>query len=327
MAGSEAVEPLVTDPALLARVRAGAGPRFLVIGAAKSGTTSLWAYLQQHPGIFLPEVKEPNYFAFDASGPPLAGPVPPEVLRERLYGRTVVDPHAYLDLFDGAPPDALPGEASVRYLYHPQAPARIAQALPEVRLVAVLRDPVDRLVSHYEMNRAADLEPLPLGEALDAEDDRVAAGWGWDWHYVRLGRYAEQLERYRDFLDTGQLLVVEYADFRDRPLEVYAEVCRHLGADPSFTPDMSRRSKEAYRARHRALEAVMDNRTLAAVARRVGARQLAGAARRRVRLLNRAPRVELDTGTVAALASRFRADLLHLEELLGRELPSLRRHA
>jgi hypothetical protein len=316
-------ERLAVDPGLRELVHSGAGPQFLLIGAAKSGTTSLWAYLQQHPQVFLPDVKEPNPFPSLATSPPLPGPVAPEEVDRLLHTRTVLDPHAYLRLLGRHEPGVVAGEASVRYLYVPTAAARILAAVPDVRLVAVLREPVARLVSHYEMNVASGLEPLGLAAALDAEDERVAAGWGWDWHYTRVGRYGEQLERYRPFLESGQLLVLEYASFRDRPLEVYAAVCRHLGVSTDVLPDMSRRSKEASRARSRMAERVVSSNSLARV-RRWAPRGMTRAVAQRLRTLNRAPRTEVPPPLAAELAGRFLDDISHAEDLLGHSLPSLR---
>lgn len=302
----------------------GGRPNFLLIGAAKSGTTSLWAYLRQHPEVYLPDTKEPSYFAFDSAGPSLEGPAEPSLLAEKLYGRVVTDPRAYLRLFEDAPPGSAIGEASVRYLYYPEAARRIAAAVPDVRLVAVLRNPADRLVSHYEMNRAAGLEPLGLNEALLAEDGRVAAGWGWDWHYVRVGLYAQQVARYLRLFDPAQLLVLEYAQFRDRPLETYVEVCRHLGVAHSCVPDISRRSKESYNARIASLDSLFSAGALSTLARRALPDGLARTARRRLRDLNRAPKVTLDDSSRQALALRFDPDVADLEDLLHRSMPSLR---
>lgn len=324
MSDSVLTEPLATDEALSSRVRAGAGPAFLIIGAAKSGTTSLWAYLRQHPEVFLPDVKEPNYFAFGPAGPSLAGPAPADLLQAKLYRRTVTAPEAYLDLFEPAPEGTMAGEASVRYLYYSSAAPRIGSALPDARLVVILRDPVERLVSHYEMNRAAGIEPLSLPSALEEEDARVAAGWGWDWHYSRLGQYAEQVRRYQDALDAGRLLVLEYPTFRDRPLETYADVCRHLGVDHTFIPDMSLRSKETYRPRSNVVDALMSHPKVASATRHLGVRRVARAARRQVRALNRAPGQVLDPTLHAQLALKFAGDVRQLEDMVGRALPSLR---
>ena len=144
-------------------------PNFLLIGAAKAGTTSLWSYLAQHPEVYLPENKEPNYFAFADAQPNCVGPAPAHVIHELLLKFSVTTWPEYLALFQGRTDQKAVGEASVRYLYVPEAAARIHERLPEVRLIAVLREPVSRLYSHYWMNRQFQLEDLELEDAIAAE--------------------------------------------------------------------------------------------------------------------------------------------------------------
>jgi hypothetical protein len=120
-------------------------PHFLVIGAPKSGTTSLHAYLIQHPELFLPKFKEPHYFCTQGDGTPLAW------LSESGEPRPgfINDPVAYAALFAEAG-SRLTGESTNSYLSDPAVPARVVPANPDERIIAILRDPVARAISAWK---------------------------------------------------------------------------------------------------------------------------------------------------------------------------------
>lgn len=297
-------------------------PNFLIIGAAKSGTTSLASYLAQHPEVFFSPWKEPNYFALAGRKLPPPGPVPPDVMYRLLYFHSVTTLPDYERLFAGAGDQPAVGEASVRYLYSPEAPARIHELLPGVRMIAVLRDPVSRLFSHYCMNLQHQLEPLELRDALAQEENRRAAGWGWDWHYVNVGRYAAQVRRYFERFGREQVKVILYDDFVARPLEVFRDVCRHIGIADTFTPDMSERGKVAHRPRSLRLDRWLHwpSPTRRCI-ERAFPRRLWRPAFARLGRWNSLPPPKLDAGLRAELSSLFRDDIAELEDLLGRSIP------
>jgi hypothetical protein len=296
-------------------------PNFLIIGAAKSGTTSLHDYLHQHPEIFLAPSKEPNYFALEGIPLPQPGPAVPEVLFELLYRHSVVTYDDYLAQFAAANGKRAIGEASVRYLYYEHCASRISAAMPDVKLIAILREPVSRLYSHYCMNVQYQLEPLSLRDAIAAEESRRAAQWGWDWHYVAVGRYAEQLKRYFAVFDRAQVKVFLYDELLQRPGETYQEVCRFLGIDDRFVPDMSDRGKVAARPRNRMLDRWLHwpNPVRARFQRQFP--WLASAVLPRLVQLNSGPVPPLDKASRNELAPLFRDEVKELEDVLGRRVP------
>jgi hypothetical protein len=198
-------------------------PDFLILGAQKAGTTALYAYLRWHPRIAGPSWKEVSYF-------------------DRHYAR---GPRWYRGQFPNRfrARGKLVGEASPSYLFHPQAPARVAELLPDARLVALLRNPVDRAYSQWQHARALGREPLAFPEALEAEEertrgetDRMAADpryfsheW-WDHTYFARGLYAEQLERWYEQFPRERLLVVLTEEYASDPAGTYARVLSFLGA-------------------------------------------------------------------------------------------------
>jgi Sulfotransferase family len=289
-------------------------PNFLIIGAAKSGTTSLAVYLEQHPEIFFCPFKEPNYFALAGQKLPQPGPVPPRVLYKLLYEDSVTDFRQYQSLFDSVRDEKAIGEASVRYLYYPEAASRIHERIPEARLVVILREPVSRLYSHYCMNVQNQLEPLGLADALAEEEARRAAGWGWDWHYLNLGFYARQLRRYYRLFDRERIKVFLYDEFLEKPLAVFTEICRHIGVDPHFVPEMSYRGKVAYRPKNLALDRWLHwPRAVRPGIGRLVPRWLPQSVVSRLEEWNSIP--------VPRLTTSYREDVMELEELLGRRIP------
>lgn len=205
-------------------------PDFLVVGAPKAGTSALHAALTTHPQLHLSPVKEPKFFLCDGA-PPRAGqrgPGDAHSAREWVWRRD-----RYEALFDGAPPGTLRGESTPFYLYDLDAQVRIAQRIPEARLIAVVRDPVDRAYSNWMHLWSDGLEPeADFARAWALEDDRIAAGCAPFWHYRRLGLYGEQLTHLRTLFPAEQVHVLRYRDLVDRPREVLAEIGSFLGVDP-----------------------------------------------------------------------------------------------
>jgi hypothetical protein len=197
-------------------------PDFLIIGAQKAGTTALYAYLRWHPGITGPSFKEVSYF-------------------DRHYARGERWYRAHLPARSRS---RLVGEASPSYLFHPLAPERVAALIPDARLIALLRDPVDRAFSHYQHEVSLGREPLSFEEALDREEERMSGevermirepsyfshAW-WNYTYAARGLYAEQLERWFAVFPREQLLVLVSEEMLDDPAETYPRVLDFLGAD------------------------------------------------------------------------------------------------
>ncbi len=297
-------------------------PDFIVIGAAKSGTSSLISYLGQHPDVFVPRWKEPNHFALSGQEVSPRGPAPAPILRQMLYNWSLADLQTYTALFDAAGTAKAIGEGSVRYLYFETAAPRIRQTLPEVRLVAILRDPVARLYSHYMMNRQAQLEPFDLRAAMAAEEDRIAQGWGWDWHYMRAGFYGAQLKRYFDLFPRSQIAVFLYDDFLADPQAVFSGICRHIGVDPDFVPDMSKRSMVSSLPRHLWLDRQLNwPSRLRSRLLKPPYRDFVRPVMNRLNRWNSWPVPPMDAGLRQELARLFRTDIALLSDLLGREIP------
>ena len=211
-------------------------PNFMIIGAAKAGTTSLYHYLRQHPQIYMTPTKETNYFALVGHPLDYAGPGD----QDYITRFSVTTPEGYAAQFAGVQGERAIGEASPLYLYDAQTPGRLKAAVPDVRLVAVLREPVTRAYSAFSHLVRDGREPAAsFAEALALEDERIAAGWEHIWHYTRMGRYAEQLRRYQALFAPEQLRVYLHDDLLRRPDWVMQDLLNFLEVDPSALPDQS----------------------------------------------------------------------------------------
>jgi Sulfotransferase family len=319
--------PLASTPAAYrprARIIIGVlnatGPSFLVIGAMKAGTSSVYRYLGQHPDVFVSANKEPGFFAYENGRLQWSGPHD----QQWRAGLRPVRWEQYLDHFSAARGQSAVGEATPLYLCDPLAPERIRHYLPAARLIAILRHPVDRAYSAFLMKCRRD-ERLSFVDALAAESRRIAEGWGYGWHYAALGLYVEPLRRYRSLFSLEQLEVVLYDDLADDPGALMRRLYRHLGVDEAFEPDVRARYQSAHLTRWRAFDAWMASHlTVRARLKRYlpgdTPRRLYSFVNRLNQRLNRRPAPQLSPELRAQLAVGFRDEILTLQDLLGRDL-------
>ncbi len=205
-------------------------PEFLVIGAQKSATTTLWRYLGQHPELFVARLKEPHFFCTPADGtPPRWG----DRAHATLLPKLPTTAEAYQALFASAG-GRRRGECSTMYLSDPAVPARVAAANPEVRIVAVLRDPVERAYSAWWMYRAKGDEPKSFAGALADEERRMARGWGLPMAYRTNSCYATHLARWRAVIDPAQMLILRYEDLVGDRQAALDRIFQHLGVSADF---------------------------------------------------------------------------------------------
>src|ERR1700722_5418133 len=217
--------------ASLEHAEAGRLPDFFIVGHPKSGTTALYEMLRAHPQVFMPEVKEPRYFATD--------------LRARFQPDTDTDPNRlrlpetlpeYLALFEAATPAQRIGEASPSYLRSEAAAALIAEAQPAARIIAVLREPASFLRSlHLELvqNHVEDEQDLRKAFAKElvspnASDSDAASRLP---RYSDRVRYVEQLSRYQAVFPPEQVLILIYDDFLADNEATVRRVLRFIGVD------------------------------------------------------------------------------------------------
>ena len=215
-------------------------PNFIILGCPRAGTSSLYRYLKQHPQIFMSPLKEPHFFSYEGEKSPRWG---------------VSDIEAYRALFKGVVDETVIGEASVWYLYSNTAAERIRYHIPEAKLIANLRNPVERAYSQWAYNVRHNREPITdFGLALQAEDRRIRNNELWDFQYLNSGFYCQQIKRFQDAFDSDQLRVYLYEDFKNNPTDMFLDIFSFLGVDDTFMPDMSIRYNASMLLRSRKIE-------------------------------------------------------------------------
>ncbi len=228
-------------------------PDFVIIGASKCGTTTLYETLSDHPHVLPAAVKEVHFFDLRfhrgldwyRAQFPLAARMGGDAPGERVYWT---------------------GEASPYYLFHPLAAARLKDTVPNARLIAMLRNPVERAYSQFQHELRAGRETLTFEEAIDREEERLAGqrdklianpqyhSFSHRRHsYASRGIYADQLAEWFALFDRRQLMVVCSEDFFSRPRETYDEIQRFIGVPIDPAPGIEKQNAGKYSPIARAL--------------------------------------------------------------------------
>lgn len=283
-------------------------PDFFIVGARKAGTTSLHRYLLQHPAVFLPhDPKEPNFFslAWDAA--------------EASEGDLEAATERYLDLFSADAP--VLGEASTTYLYHEEAPDRLASRVPDARVVASLRDPITRAYSHYWMHVQAGDQPLDFHEAVRRELEGEAEPM-----YVAASRYADGLRRFQEALGEEAVLVFTLDDLGEDTREVVRDVVEHVGADTDAVEGMAleRHNQFSGVPYGGLVERFRTSDVVSAVAGALLPKRVRDLVGNNLLLRETEEKPPMEDRTRAMLAEAFEGDVAEVEAILDRDLPELR---
>jgi hypothetical protein len=194
-------------------------PTFLVLGAMKAGTTALNHYLRQHPEIYVnPFIKESHYFSLQDW----------EDANYRTW-------EAYVAIFDGVTTEKALGDNSPSYLAHPQAAQHIYERIPDVKLIAILRNPIDRAYSHYYHERVRDVKYRETIDdfltAFHAHDHRPLG-------YKNRGFYYRNISRYDQYFAPEQFMFILYEDYKRKQKETMQALYRFIEVDDQFEPEI-----------------------------------------------------------------------------------------
>jgi len=290
-------------------------PNFLIIGAARAGTTLLYRITKQHPDVFLSEPKELRFFAKEGA-PDFRGPGD-----QGVNNGWVTNWDDYQSHFATVNGETAIGEASPFYLCSEEAPQRIKSHLPDAKLVMVLRDPVSRAHSSFMYLRRSGREPLAdFAAALEAEDERRKDNWEYLWHYRTLGLYSGQVERYFKLFPREQIWIGLYDDLDEDPVNFAKSVYRHIGVDDSFAPKVHSRTNASGEPRSLFLQRTLDKQNpIRALARKLVPQKY----RKPIRVALTAQnlqRSDAPSETEKELRAFFRTDVERLEQLIDRDL-------
>ena len=283
-----------------------ARPNFLVVGAAKAGTTSLHEFLGQHPQIFMSANKEPHYF---------------------VHGYGVKEWDQYLALFEGVTTQKAVGESSTLYLCCEESAEWIKSTLGEIKIIIILREPARRAFSLYGwMVREGYEDAETFAEALRREPARLAAPefrknslqFFLDYLYFQTGLYSGQVRRFLEIFGREHVKIFLFEDFTKRPLEVCREIFQFLGVDDQFTPRVSVQNEGRMPRSISVQHALRSHRLGLQFVPRPWRRRLA---RKLMRLnLRWGKKPELDRPAYEELRGRYADDVRALETLLNLDL-------
>jgi hypothetical protein len=293
-------------------------PNFLIVGAARSGTTSLFWYLREHPEIFMHGRKEGMFFSdlsTEYNGP------------GRYFNDSVITSiEDYEALFSGVSGETAIGDASPDYLYYfDRSIENITRFLGKnVKIIILLRNPNTRVYSQYFHHLKYGVEPLSFDEALRNEEKRMAANWFWTYHYKAVGLYHDQVRAYLDHF--SNVAVYLYDDLETDASKLVRGVFSFLGVDASFRPDVSFRYLASGTPRNKGIDliirglrspgtAFLTKRLYRSLKGQKGTRQLLE--RVYASLLKTSPNTAAGH---AVLADVYAADILKLQSLIGRDL-------
>ncbi|MGG6238267.1 sulfotransferase family protein [Nodosilinea sp. AN01ver1] len=289
-------------------------PNFLIVGAAKAGTTSLYQYLAQHPQVYMSPRKEPRYFA-------------PEYYTTfyhhaigNLYREKGLSRQEYEALFDGVTNEIAIGEASTEYLFFEKSAERIKQTIPDARILIVLRDPIERAFSAYCFHLRDGRETLSFEEALVQEPVRAEQHWQVGWFYKQGGFYYEQVNRYYKLFEHDKIKIILWDDLNQNPQAVCAEVFDFLAVDPGFVPELSRANK-SLKPRNLTLNRyVFKNRSLKKRIRSLLPTETYAAFSKPLKKIFYTQKDPIQPQLKAQLRNCYHDDICKLERLISRDL-------
>jgi hypothetical protein len=293
-------------------------PNFLIVGAAKAGTTTLYRHLMRHPDIYMPDKLKETFF--------LSGISPANFFGDAaIYANDAITSlEDYQDVFTDSGNAIAIGEACVAYLYfHRQTIPRIQSVLgTDCRIIISLRNPVDRAFSNYLHHYRDGFENVSFEEALSLEETRSRNNWWWGFQYRKVGLYADQVSAYLDAFGLDNVKIILSEDLWNNPDSVLRDIFRFLGVDTHFHPDTSLRFNVSGVPKKTAFNYLLGRKSyLRTSARLFVPRHL----RHRIirsplftRLKNRhLERIAIDQNTRALLVDYYRNDIRKLESLPG----------
>lgn len=217
-------------------------PEFMIIGGQRCGTTSLYKYLTYHPDVVPAFIKETHFF-------------------DRAYPRGIDWYRSFFPISSSSGPKVtkITGEATPYYLFDPHVPARVAEAIPDIKLIILLRNPVDRAYSHYQFESRIGKEKLSFEEAIVREREKFAEEearvindptYSSDifsrFSYLARGLYLKQLKRWREHFAEDQFLIIESDDFYNNTAVVLSSVFWFLGLYDVLVPDRKTYNSAVY---------------------------------------------------------------------------------
>ena len=276
-------------------------PNFIIIGAGKCGTTSLHNYLDQHPEIYISPVKETNFFLN-------------ENIKQKLKPWGVIETlEEYYSLFESASASQILGEISTNYYAYSDSAQLIFNALPNVKIIAILRNPADRAFSSYQMFVRYGTEKRTFEEVMSPEIK-----------YVKRGFYYSELLPFYQVFPTENIKILFFDDLVKNPNFFLQDFFLFIGVDPNFAPDMSKKGREGGLPKNYILHQLLtQDNPIRMFARNILRKLLPLEKRQNIRnslVKNNIEKVKLSPENREKLINIYRQDILKLQDLVNRDL-------
>ncbi len=290
-------------------------PNFLIAGVAKAGTTSLYYYLAQHPEVDIPR-KETFYFAKDfykdvpGDGPPFYRDKSRIIFTEKEYDKFYADCHK-----------KAVGEVSTCYAYfYESAVPLIREKLGDIKIIFILRNPVERAFSAYRHFYRLGSERLSFKQAFKEEKSRMEKKWDFMWYYADLGFYSKQVKAFKDNFSQVKVFLTE--DFDADTQQMMKEIFQFIGVDDRFAPDTGFRYNASDAISSPLLRKFFSNKLLKGIVKKMIPEKKRMEIRQRARTPDDALELSMDEDVKESLIDLYREDIIALEKIIHRDLGS-----
>ena len=291
-------------------------PNFLIVGAAKSGTTSLHYYLQQHPDIYLPAKKELHYFAWEHMVRFSYGPGDRDILAHVCQTR-----EEYELVYSDISGQSAVGEVSPSYLYFAEVSDQIKEELNNPKIIIVLRNPIEKAFSQYMHLVRDNREVLQFFDALMAEKERIAQGWAAIWRYAESSLYSYRIQKYLDVFGERNVRIFLYDDLARSPELLMRELLEFIEVDPQHPIDLSKAQNRSGKPRSRFVANLLTRpNPLRSLAKRMLSAEITYSLKLRLQDLNTGEKGTIDRRSRAYLTDFCAADVQAVQQIVGRAL-------
>jgi len=279
-------------------------PNFFIVGAPRSGTTSLYDFLKRTKGIYMSPRKEPNYFSTSID-PIFLSPSP------------IRDEEKYLKLFQNVKNEKIIGEASPTYLRDPKAPQLIKKIAGNPKIVIILRDPIQRAYSHYllrKSNGATYSFSEAIKTAINSKNDDFKA------RIINAGMYYEQVKRYIETFGSENVRIIIFEEFIIEPQKILKQIIDFLGIDSELPETVDLPHNLLTIPRNKFVSSLLQNQTMRKIGRKIF-NQTSGAIMVKKILGKKISKPEMNNTDKIFLEELYREDVRNLEKLLGIKFP------
>jgi hypothetical protein len=306
-------------------------PNFFIVGAAKAGTTSLYHYLAQHPDVYMSPIKEPNFFATDIDHEAIRPQVKDRIrllnideflkgsMSKGIHRAFISKPSDYFALFRFADGKKAIGEASASYLFSQTAAQEIYKYNPEAKIIILLRNPVQRMYSHYLMDKRMTVTTLSFEDAIEEDKKTKVRKWAAASLYLELGEYYQQVKRFKELFPEKNVLVLLSEELKSNPVETIRQVYKFLNIDEHFQPDFTREFNTAVVARNSLLQKIISINYLRVKIRRLfkntGLKKHIKQA-----VFTKPEEAQMPIETKIKYTEYYKSDILKLSELIQKDL-------